>query len=101
MEIPPQSLLVALMFVTVLSIGLGNPLVSNRYLLIGLYGTLASITYPFFLSMYVGYERHGVWSDPLELFIGIVELFSLAALWISFSAPVFYQRWIGSTRATA
>ncbi len=82
-------------------IGLSNPIVSNRYLLIGLYGTLASITYPVFLWMYIEYERHGVWSDPLSLFTGIVELFSLAALWISFSAPAFYRRWIANARASA
>jgi hypothetical protein len=77
-------------------IGLGNPIVSNRYLLIGLYGTLATLTYPAFLWMYIEYERHGGWSESLGLFTGIIELFSLASLWISFSAPAYYRRWIAS-----
>ena len=82
-------------------IGLGNPIVCNRYLLIGLYGTLAFITYPVFLWMYIVYELHGTWSDPLGVLIGIVEIASLAALWISFSSPAFYRRWIGNAPATA
>jgi hypothetical protein len=81
------------------AIGLCDPLVSNRFLLIGIYGTLAFVTYPVFLWMYIEYERHGVWSDPLSLATGIVEIISLAALWTSFSAPAFYRRWIGDTRA--
>jgi hypothetical protein len=73
--------------------------VSNRFLLIGLYGALAASTYPVFLWMYIQYERHGVWSDPVGAFIGTVEVLSLAALWISFAAPAFYRRWIDNTQA--
>jgi cyanate permease len=72
--------------------------VSNRFLLIGLYGTLASCTYPIYLWMYILYERHGMWSDSLGAFVGIVEIFSLAALWISFTAPAFYRRWVGEAQ---
>jgi hypothetical protein len=79
-------------------LGLGDPVVSNRFLLIGLYGTLASCTYPIYLWMYILYERHGMWSDSLGAFVGIVEIFSLAALWISFTAPAFYRRWVGETQ---
>jgi hypothetical protein len=82
-------------------LGIGNPIVSNRYFLIGLYGTLATLTYPFFLWMYIGYERHGTWSDSLSLVTGLIELLSLAALWTSFSAPAFYRRWLADARASA
>jgi hypothetical protein len=82
-------------------IGLGDPIVSNRFLLIGLYGTLAASTYPIYLWMYIEYELHGGWSDPLSVFIGIVEVISLAALWISFAAPAFYRRWIAKARTSA
>jgi hypothetical protein len=83
-----------------LRLGLGDPIVSNRFLLIGFYGVLATITYPTFLWMYIMYERHGFWSDPLNLLTGILEVMSLAALWISFAAPAFYRRWIGEARET-
>jgi hypothetical protein len=82
-------------------VGLGDPLVSNRFLLIGLYGTLAVCTYPIYLWMYIGYERHGIWSDLLSVFLGTVEVISLVALWISFAAPAFYRHWIDNTQATA
>jgi hypothetical protein len=72
--------------------------VANRFMLIGLYGVLASLTYPIFLWMYIQYERHGVWSDPLNTTAGIVELVSVAALWTTLAAPEFYRRWIGSAQ---
>ena len=74
---------------------------SNRLLPIGLYGVLAFSTYSIYLGMYVGYERHGSWSDPLSVFVGIVEVISLAALWVSFAASAFYRRWTGRARTSA
>jgi len=82
-------------------IGLSEPLVCNRFLLIGLYGMLASLTYPTFLWMYIEYERSGFWSDPLMVFAGFIEVVSLAALWTSFAAPAFYRRWIGESQTSA
>jgi hypothetical protein len=84
-----------------LRIGLGDPIVTNRFLLIGLYGTLASSTYPIYLWMYIVYERHGIWSDSLTAFLGTVEVISLAALWTSFAAPAFYRRWIEKAQENA
>jgi hypothetical protein len=84
-----------------LRIGLGDPIVSNRFLLIGLYGTLASATYPIFLWMYIQYELHGSWSDPWVAFVGVIEVVSLVSLWISFAAPDFYRRWVGETEEGA
>jgi hypothetical protein len=83
-----------------LRIGLADPLVTNRFLLIGLYGLLATITYPTYLWMYIIYERYGTWSESINTCVGIIELISLAALWISFSAPGFYRRWIGDTQSS-
>jgi hypothetical protein len=80
-------------------IGLGDPLVSNRFLLIGIYGALAASTYAVYLWMYIEYERHGVWSDPVGALLGAVEVVSLAALWISFASPAFYRRWVDNTQA--
>jgi hypothetical protein len=79
-------------------LGLGDPIVTNRFFLIGLYGVLATCTYPIFLWMYIDYERNGSWSEPWSAFVGTVEVFSLVALWISFAAPRFYRRWIGSAQ---
>jgi hypothetical protein len=84
-----------------LRIGLSDPIVSNRFLLIGLYGTLAASTYPLFLWMGIMYELHGSWSDPLDVFVGIIEVASLVALWTSFAAPTFYRRWVDKAHASS
>ena len=79
-------------------LGIGDPIVTNRFFLIGLYGILATSTYPIYLWMYINYERYGLWSDPMQAFLGTVEVFSLITLWISFAAPAFYRRWIAKAQ---
>jgi len=80
-----------------LPLGLIDPLICNRYFLIGLYGALASLTYFIYIPMYIVYELYDVWWGWLDLGLGAVEVISLAALWLSFSAPPFYRRWIGAS----
>jgi hypothetical protein len=82
-------------------IGLSDPLVCNRFLLMGLYGMLASVTYPTYLWLYIQYERSGSWSDEVMVFAGFIEVISLVALWISFAAPAFYRRWVGESQESA
>jgi hypothetical protein len=84
-----------------LPLGLIDPLVCNRFFLIALYGMFASITYLLFLPMYIVYELHGAWSAGLDLSRGLIEIASLTALAISFYAPAFYRRWVGTAATKA
>jgi len=76
-------------------LGLIDPLVCNRYLLIGLYGVLATTTFLILIPMYVIYETGGGFPAWASLALGFVELVSLGALYVSFAAPRWYCRWIG------
>ena len=78
-----------------LRLGIGDALICNRFLLIGLYGSFATTAYLVLVPMYLLYELHGAWSPGLDMALGIVEIGCLAALWTSFAAPTFYRRWIG------
>jgi len=82
-------------------LGLIDPLVCNRYFLIGLYGVLATATYVIAIPSYITYHRHGTWSPSLDLGLGVVELVSVIALSMSFRAPAFYRRWVGGPEANA
>ncbi len=82
-------------------LGLIDPIVCNRYFLIGFYGALASLTYLIYIPMYIVHELHGVWSGWLDVSLGLVEVVSVFALWLSFSAPPFYRRWIGASAVAA
>ena len=82
-------------------LGLIDPVLCNRYFLIGFYTALASLTYFIYIPMYIVYELHGVWSGWLDISLGSVEIISVIALWLSFSAPPFYRRWIGASAAAA
>jgi hypothetical protein len=82
-------------------LGLIDPLVCNRYLLIAVYATLGTLTFFILIPTYIVYELYGTWSVSLDLVTGSAEIASLAALWVSFSAPAFYRRWVCGTGATA
>ena len=81
------------------SLGLIDPVLSNRFFLIGFYAALASLTYFIYIPMYIVYELHGVWSGWLDLGLGLVEVVSVVALLLSFSTPPFYRKWIGASAA--
>ena len=80
-------------------LGLIDPLVCNRYLLIAVYATMGALTFFILIPMYIIYELHGTWSAGLDLVVGAAEFVSLLALWISFSAPAFYRRWVSGPGA--
>jgi hypothetical protein len=75
-------------------LGLIDPLVCNRYLLIAVYATLGTITFLLLPPMCIIYELYGTWSTTLDLATGGAEITALLALWVSFSAPSFYRRWV-------
>jgi hypothetical protein len=80
-------------------LGLIDPVLCNRYFLIGLYSLLATVTYFIYIPMYIVYELHGVWSGWLDVALALVEVVSVSALALSFSAPPFYRKWIGASAA--
>ena len=59
-----------------------------------MYATLGTTTFFILIPMYIIYELHGTWSAGLDLATGSAEIVSLLALWVSFSAPAFYRRWM-------
>jgi hypothetical protein len=82
-------------------LGLIDPVLANRYFLIGFYSSLASITYFIYIPMYIVYELHGVWSGWMDLLLGLVEVISVMALALAFSTPRFYRRWIEASAVSA
>ena len=84
-----------------LRLGIGDALVSNRFLLIGLYGAFSTISYLVLVPMYLVYELRGAWSSAPDLALGIVEIGCLFALWTTFAAPAFYRRWVSGDPESA
>jgi hypothetical protein len=82
-------------------LGLIDPVISNRYFLIGFYASLASFSYFIYIPMYIVYELHGVWSGWLDLSLGVVEVISVIALWLAFATPRFYRKWLSASAPEA
>lgn len=81
-----------------------TPIVCNRFLLWGVFGTsslLLSFIYP---AQYADYERGGVFTSTWDALAGAGEIWAIALIWLVFFPPALYQRWVNGdavrTRAT-
>jgi len=81
--------------------GLCDPAVCNRFLLWGIYAELSVIASLLILPMYAHYERHGEFAAIWDRLVGTVEIASIAAIWVIFFAPAFYQNWITARRRSS
>ncbi|HEY5658666.1 MAG TPA: hypothetical protein VIY27_12835 [Myxococcota bacterium] len=77
-----------------LKIGLADPLVCNRFLLWGVFGLLQLCTWLAVLPMYSAYAAAGHFSSGMDLLVGGFEIASLGLIWLAFTPPALYRRWI-------
>jgi len=75
-------------------LGLVGPLVTNRYLLWGIFGVVQVLVSLAIIAMYVDYGRAGVYSVWSDALVGGLEIASLAILWLVFFALSVYRRWL-------
>jgi hypothetical protein len=75
-------------------LGLCEPIVANRYLLLALFGgfqCLACLADLLFAADISGNQAVSLFSDAL---LGGSEIASVAVLWLAFFPPPFYSDWI-------
>ncbi len=82
-------------------IGLSDRMVSNQYLMWGLHGAFAVVANFLTVGMYRAYEVTQVWQPSWDVWFGLVEIFSVAAMWFVFFPPAFYLRFLGGSQAVS
>jgi hypothetical protein len=82
-------------------VGLCNPLVCNRLLLWGLYGTTATIVSLAIPLQYAAYQRESVFNVTWDLLVNGGEIFTIALMWFVFFPPAAYRRWVAGAAAPA
>jgi len=75
-------------------LGLSDPLVANRFLLLCLFGAMQVSTMAVEIPMNIGFERQGIFSTWPDAAIGAFELLTIAMVWLVFFPPAAYRRWI-------
>ncbi len=80
-------------------IGLSDRMVSNRYLMWGLHGAFAVVANFLAVGMYRAYEVTQVWQASWDMWFGLVEMLSVAAMWFVFFPPAFYLRFLKGRQA--
>jgi hypothetical protein len=76
-----------------------DPLVCNRYLLWGLYGTASTIVSLGIPLQYAAYERESVFNATWDTLINAGEILTIALIWLVFFPPALYRRWIAGGEA--
>ncbi len=71
-----------------------EPIVANRYLLWGIFGSFQFAGSIVIIPMYVGYEQNQQFSATTDLLLGTFEILAAVAAWFVFFAPRFYREWI-------
>ncbi len=78
-------------------LGLCEPIVGHRYLLLGLAGTFWALVDFVVIGQYIDYWATQNWSSALDNLVGLMEIAALAMIWLAYFAPAAYQRWIASS----
>ena len=78
------------------ALGLGDPLIRHRILLLGLTGALWAVLEVVILIQDFIYINVGDWSLALGIANGLLEIIPVAMLWLAFCPPAAYRRWIGA-----
>ncbi|MDH3519903.1 MAG: hypothetical protein OEM49_05540 [Myxococcales bacterium] len=81
-------------------LGLADALLCNRFLLWGWFGVLQLGTWLCSLPMYFDYSQEGRFSAGMDLLVGGCEIVSLGMVWLAFTPPRLYRRWIESFDAS-
>jgi hypothetical protein len=77
-----------------MQVGLCDPLVCNRFLLWGLYGTVAAIVSLMIPIQHGAYQQEHVFNAMWDTLIGAGEILSIVPMWLVFFPPAPYRRWI-------
>ena len=78
-------------------LGLCEPLVSHRYLLLGLVGSIWVVLDVVIVGQYIDYWATHTWSPAMDNLVGFFEIAAIAMIWLTYFAPAAYQRKINAS----
>jgi hypothetical protein len=81
-------------------LGLCNPLLSNRFLLLSLFGLLQVCGFFAWAVLYIIFESQRLWTAEMDVLYALTDILSILTIWLAFFPPAPYRRWIGSQQAT-
>jgi hypothetical protein len=81
-------------------LGLCDPVVSNRFLLLSLFGFFQVCGFFVEAALYIISESQQKWTAEMDVLYATTEILSILTIWLAFFPPAPYRRWIGSQEAT-
>jgi hypothetical protein len=77
--------------------GLGDAMVANRFLLLGLSGLFWMIYELAYPIQQIEFDATGSFSASMDAIVSTAELIPIICIWLAFFPPSLYQRWIRSS----
>lgn len=75
-------------------LGLCDPIVSNRFLLLSLFGLFEVCGFFVEVALYIISESQQIWTAGMDLLYAVPDLLSVVAVWLAFFPPALYRKWI-------
>ena len=75
-------------------VGLGDPIIMNRYLLLALFGGFQVLACLSDILLAIDFAANQMVSGSADLLLGGCELAGIAALWLAFFPPAGYRDWV-------
>ena len=82
-------------------IGLADPSVANRYLLLALFGGFQVLACLSDILLSIELAANQAVSTSADLLLGGFELAGIAALWLAFFPPPAYRNWVAGSKQSA
>jgi hypothetical protein len=82
-------------------IGLADPIVMNRYLLLAIFGGFQTLACLSDIVLTIDFASNREVSGSADFLLGGCELAGIVALWLAFFPPAAYLDWVGGSKAPA
>jgi hypothetical protein len=82
-------------------LGLCEPIVSHRYLLLGLMGVSWTLLDFVIIGQFIDFWAHRSWSATSDYLVGLFEIAALTMIWLAYFAPAAYRRRIAGAAPAA
>jgi hypothetical protein len=83
------------------ALGLSDPLLCNRFLLLGASSVISVALQFVIIVQYIEYEISQHWSATTDVLVSGAEIVTIAMIWLVFCPPRFYRRWINGPASAA
>jgi len=74
--------------------GLSDPLLSIRFLLLSLFGLFQVLGYFIWAALYIIFESQRQWTTEMDILYAVTDILSILTIWLAYFPPACFRSWI-------